>query len=277
MIANYLVVGDPLSEVQSETEKGLNFVKKAGFGLVIENCRANLGLIRTLRGLNSTFGCFDADDYNESDAEQRFASNPLLALSEFFYWTRKLQARFFAGDYASAVEASRRAHQLLWPAASQVETGDFRFYAALAHAAAWNSASSEERQKHFAALNDHHRQLEIWALHCPANFENKTCARQRVKSRALKAGCSTLNTSTKRRSVRHAKTVSHIARRSPTNVQRSFIRREDLLKLPTSICEMPGSAIYAGARTRRFDSSMNGIHRSRQRRLHPTLAPFSPS
>ena len=33
---------------------------------------------------------------------------------------------------------------LLWPAASQVETGDFRFYAALAHAAAWNSASSEE-------------------------------------------------------------------------------------------------------------------------------------
>ena len=103
-----------------------------------------------------------------------FASNPVLALAEFFYWTRKLQARFFAGDYASAVEASRKAHQLLWTAASQVETGDFRFYAALAHAAAWNSASSEERQKHFAALNDHHRQLEIWALHCPANFETKT-------------------------------------------------------------------------------------------------------
>ena len=174
LIANYLAVGDPLSEVQSEAEKGLNFVRKAGFGLVTENCRANLGLIRTLRGLTSTFGCFDAHDYNESDTEHRFASNPLLALSEFFYWTRKLQARFFAGDYASAVDASRKAHRLLWTAASQVETGDFRFYAALAHAAAWNSASSEERQKHFAALNDHHRQLEIWALHCPANFETKT-------------------------------------------------------------------------------------------------------
>ena len=174
LIANYLLVGDPLSEVQSEAEKGLNFVEKAGFGLVTENCRANLGLIRTLRGLTSTFGCFDTDDYNESDTEHRFASNPVLSLSEFFYWTRKLQARYFAGDYASAVEASRKAHQLLWTAASQVETGDFRFYAALAHAAAWNSASSEERQKHFAALNDHHRQLEIWALHCPANFETKT-------------------------------------------------------------------------------------------------------
>jgi PAS domain S-box-containing protein len=174
LITNYLAVGDPLSEVQSEVEKGLSFVKKAGFGLVAENCGAQLGLIRTLRGLTSTFGCFDAHDYNESDTERRLASNPALALAEFFYWTRKLQARFFAGDYASAVEASRKAHQLLWPAASQVETGDFRFYAALAHAAAWNSAASEEREEHFAAVNDHHRQLEIWALHCPANFETKT-------------------------------------------------------------------------------------------------------
>ena len=173
LITNYLAVGDPLSEVQSEVEKGLDFVKKAGFGLVAENCKAQLGLIRTLRGLTSTFGSFDAHDYNESDTEDRLASNPVLALAEFFYWTRKLQARFFAGDYSSAVDASRKASQLLWPAASQVETGDFRFYAALAHAAAWNSASSDERQKHFAALNDHHRQVEIWAVHCPANFETK--------------------------------------------------------------------------------------------------------
>ena len=173
LIANYLVVGDSLSEVQSEVEKALDFVERASFGLVIENCRANLGFIRTLRGLTPTFGCFDTDDYNESDAEHRFASNPALALSEFFYWTRKLQSRFIAGDYASAVEASEKAHQLLWPASSQVETGDFRFYAALARAAVWKLASAEDRQKHFDALKDHHRQLEIWALHCPANFETK--------------------------------------------------------------------------------------------------------
>ena len=173
LIANYLLVGDPLSEVESEAGKGLHFARTAGFGLVTENCLANLGLIRTLRGLTSTFGCFDGHDYNESDAEHRYASNPLLSLSEFFYWTRKLQARFFAGDYACAVDASRKARQLLWTAASQVETGDFRFYSALAHAAAWNLASSEERREHFAALSDHHRQLETWALHCPPNFETK--------------------------------------------------------------------------------------------------------
>jgi PAS domain S-box-containing protein len=173
LITNYLAVGDPLSEVQSEAEKSLAFNKKAGFGLVVENAAAQLGLIRTLRGLTSTFGCFDTDDYNEADTEHRFASNRALVLSEFFYWTRKLQARFFAGDYATAIEASQKAHKLLWPAASQVETGDFRFFAALARAAAWNSASSEGRQEHVDALKNHHRQLEVWALHCPANFETR--------------------------------------------------------------------------------------------------------
>ena len=191
LITNYLTVGDPLSEAQSEVESGLHFVKKAGFGLVTENCAAQLALIRTLRGQTSVFGCFDADDYSESDTEHRLASNSALALAEFFYWTRKLQAKYFAGDYASAVEAARKAHRLLWPAASQVETGDFRFYAALAHAAAWNAGSPEEREKHSLALDDHHRQLEIWALHCPANFENKAALVSaevaRVEGRTLDA------------------------------------------------------------------------------------------
>jgi PAS domain S-box-containing protein len=174
LITNCLTVGDGLAEVQTEAERGLAFVKKAGFGLVAENLGAQLGLIRTLRGVTRSFGCFNDQDYDESEAESRLAGNPVLALAEFFYWTRKLQGRFFAGDYAGAVDASTRAHQLLWPAASQLETGDFRFYGALAHAAAWNSASADKRRQHFDALSEHHRQLETWAKHCPANYENRT-------------------------------------------------------------------------------------------------------
>ena len=174
LITSYLAVGDPLADVQAEVEKGLHFVRKAGFGLVTENCAAQLGLVRSLRGLTPVFGHLDAHDYSEADTEQRFASNPTLALAEFFYWTRKMQARFFAGDYISAVDASRKAHLLLWSAASQVETGDFRYYAALAHAAAWDGAGVEERTAHLAALNDHHQQLAIWALHCPDNFDTRS-------------------------------------------------------------------------------------------------------
>ena len=176
LVTNCLTVGDSLQVVQEEAEKGLAFASRQGFGLVVVNCGAQLGLIRTLRGLTPSFGCFDDEEYSEAETEHHLADNPGLALAEFFYWTRKLQGRFFAGDNAAAVEASQRAHSLLWPAASQVETGDFRFYGALAHAAVWNSASVQGvqgRQKHFETLMDHQRQLKTWAEHCPANHENR--------------------------------------------------------------------------------------------------------
>ena len=35
------------------------------------------------------------------------------------------------------------------------------------------SASPDQRPKHFAALTAHHRQLEVWAEHNPATFENR--------------------------------------------------------------------------------------------------------
>ena len=127
--------------------------KRVGFGYVIHVCGSQLGLVRTLRGLTPTFGCLDYDDYNELDTERSLASNPMLSLAEFCYWTRKMQARFFAGDFASAVDASLKAQRLLWTAPSQIVTADFRLYAALAHAAAWHAASPEGQALTFRSLD----------------------------------------------------------------------------------------------------------------------------
>jgi PAS domain S-box-containing protein len=174
LVANYLIAGDSLAEVQTEAEHGLAFGVRVGFGYVIHVCGSELGLVRALRGLNATFGSLDYDNYNELDTERSLASNAMLSLAEFCYWTRKMQARFFAGDLASAVDASLKAQRLLWAAPSQIVTMDFRFYAALTHAAAWHSASLEGQAWHFEALAAHHKQLEVWLEHCPANFEDRT-------------------------------------------------------------------------------------------------------
>jgi PAS domain S-box-containing protein len=173
MGTNLLAVGDPLAEVQPEVENGLEFARNARFGLVVDFMTVQLGLIRTFRGLTPKFGCFDDEGFDELRFEHHLASNPVLALAEFWYWTRKLQARFFARDYASAVEASLNAQRLLWSSPSQFETAEFRYYGALAQAASWDSASPDQRQQHFEALAAHHRQLEIWAEHCPENFGNR--------------------------------------------------------------------------------------------------------
>jgi PAS domain S-box-containing protein len=173
LVTNYLVVGDLLAEAQGEAEKGVAFAKSVRIGLVVDIVGSDLQLIRSLRGLTHKFGSFNDSEFDEAEFERHLASNPALADPGFGYWTLKAQARFFAHDYASAVDASLRAQQLLWAAPALLEQAAFRFYGALSHAAAWDSAFPDERQKHFEALTAHHKQLELWAEHCPANFENR--------------------------------------------------------------------------------------------------------
>src|SRR5262247_232909 len=89
------------------------------------------------------------------------------------YWIRKLQARFFAGDYVSAVEASVAAHRLLWTSPSYSETAEAHFYGALSHAACCDAARPAQYPDHVRALRAHHRQLMESAEHCPENFANR--------------------------------------------------------------------------------------------------------
>ena len=173
LLTNYLVVGDPLAEAQAEAERGVAFAKSVRLGLVVDIVGSDLQLIRSLRGLTHEFGSFNDSEFGEAEFERHLASNPALADAGFGYWTLKAQARFFAHDYASAVDASLGAQQLLWATPTLLEQAAFRFYGALSHAEAWNSASPDEKRKHFEALSTHHKQLQIWAEHCPSNFENR--------------------------------------------------------------------------------------------------------
>ncbi len=168
-----LTAGDPLLEVQREAEHALAFAQKARFGLIGDLIATKLRLIRTLRGLTPKFGSFDDAEFDESRMERRFATNPDLARAECTYLTRKLQARFFAGDYGAAVNASSRAQSLLWTSLTTLEATDYHFYGALSRAGFYDSALPDQRQQHLEALAIHHRRLEVWAASCPENFENR--------------------------------------------------------------------------------------------------------
>jgi PAS domain S-box-containing protein len=170
LVTNFLVVGDPLAEAQTEAEKGVEFAKRARVGLVVDIIRSDLQLIRTLRGLTSKFGSFNDKQFDEAAFERHLASNPAFEEAGFGYWTLKAEARFFAGDYASAVDASSKAQQQVW--VTLLEPAGYRFYSALSHAASWDSALPDKQKDHFEALTANHRQLKLWAEHCPDNFEN---------------------------------------------------------------------------------------------------------
>jgi PAS domain S-box-containing protein len=173
LTTNLLAAGDPLDDAQREAENGLAFAQKARFGPVIDRMSAQLGLIQTLRGLTPTFGSFDDGQFDELRIELRFTRNPDLAHAECWYWIRKLQARFFAGEYSAAVEASSRAQTLLWTTPSHFETAEYHFYDALSRTACCNSARTAEMQQHLEAVAAHYKQLQVWAANCQDNFENR--------------------------------------------------------------------------------------------------------
>src|SRR5258707_10494520 len=173
LITNLLASGEQLAEVQREAEDSLAFERKVRFGRLIDIVTTQLALIRTLRGLTPKFGCLDDGDMDEPRMEHHLSSNPVLAMAACWYWIRKLQARYLAGDHTAAMDASSKAQRLLWTSPSRWETVEFCFYSALTHAASWDFAPPDQKQQHFEALRAHHNQLDIWVRNCPENFENR--------------------------------------------------------------------------------------------------------
>jgi signal transduction histidine kinase len=171
--SNLLFAGEPLPEVQGEAEHGLAYARKARFGLVIDVITTQLAMIRMLRGLTLKFGYFDDGQFNELRIEDHLSSNPALALAACWYWIRKLQALYLAGDYAAARDAASKAQRLLWTSSLYFEEAEYHFYGALAQAAHCDCAPAGERQQCMEALTAHHRQLQVWAENCPENFENR--------------------------------------------------------------------------------------------------------
>jgi PAS domain S-box-containing protein len=174
LVQNLLSTGEPLADVQREIEAGLAFAHKGKFDLVVSILTTFLQLVRSLRGLTPKFGSFDDTEFDELRHEQHFSNTPVLWMSEFLYWARKLQARFLAGDYASSVDAALKAEALLsGERRSHFTTAELHFYGALSHAACWEAAIPERKKWHLSALAIHHQKLEAWAAHCPENFENR--------------------------------------------------------------------------------------------------------
>ncbi|MGL4961403.1 MAG: trifunctional serine/threonine-protein kinase/ATP-binding protein/sensor histidine kinase [Inquilinus sp.] len=184
---NFLAAGDPLVEAQRQAEIGLEFAEGARFGHQIDIIATQLGLVSTLRGFTPEFGWFDDGQPGGALVERHYTPNPAV------YWIRKLQARFLAADYRSALDAAAKAQPMLWTMAGFFETAEYHFYAALSHAASCASAVSDrdgpaparpadglhrsshsgERQHHLAALTAHHKRLAVWAENCPENFLNR--------------------------------------------------------------------------------------------------------
>jgi predicted ATPase/signal transduction histidine kinase/tRNA A-37 threonylcarbamoyl transferase component Bud32 len=173
LITTLLAAGGPLGEVQREAERGLEFARRARVGQTSAVITGHLRLIRALRGLTPDFASFDDADFDERSFERHLDGDPRLATAKYYYWIQKLQARFHAGDYRSAMSAEAEVEALLWMWPPFFELAAYHLFAALARAALHDLAPADERPRHRQALRGHHETLKVWAEGCPENFGDR--------------------------------------------------------------------------------------------------------
>jgi predicted ATPase/signal transduction histidine kinase len=185
-----LPAGDPLIEVQTEAESSLNLAQKAKFGYFVALSDIQLALVRTLRGSTKAFGSFEHAQFDPIGFERNLDNYPPQMY--FCYWNRRLQALYFAGDFASAVDASLRAQPLLRTLPTS-EAAEYEFYSALARAAAWASVTEDQWSEYLSALAAHCKLLQTWAEYCPENFQDRAelvaAELARIEGRDMEAGC----------------------------------------------------------------------------------------
>jgi tetratricopeptide (TPR) repeat protein len=223
LVTFLLAAGDPLGDVQREAENGLEFARKAKFEYVVDIIIGQLRFIRTLRGLTPSLSSFNDAEFDEGRFEQHLEADPHLVFAACWYWIRKLQARFYAGDYASALVAASKVEPLL-QTPGHFESAEYLFYDGLARAAQYDAASPEERTRHREVLAATTNRPLYWPRIAPRISET---ARHwsPPSSLASRAAISTQCISMRAPSARHVRTASSKTKRLPMRRLRGFTPR----------------------------------------------------
>ncbi len=167
-----LLRNDPLDTVWRESETGLDFVRKAGYGGIADNLVSQQRFVATMQGRTASLPSFDNAHFDEAAFEAQLVANR-TTMMVFFYWILKLKARFLFGGYVEALAAADKAKALLRISGAHIHLLDYFYYTALAVAALYDGGTVEEQNAWRELLTAHQEQLREWAENCPPTFVDK--------------------------------------------------------------------------------------------------------
>src|SRR5262249_22726189 len=167
-VAALLLRNDSLDAVWRESERGLDFARKARFRHVTDIIVSQQRFIATLQGRTATLSTFSDAQFDEAGFEAQLTGTMMC-----WYWILKLQARLLSGDYDEALAAAEKAKALLRSIFGQIVLLDYFYYTALTVAALYDNASVDEQVGWRDLLKTHREQLSEWADNYPPTFADK--------------------------------------------------------------------------------------------------------
>ena len=89
-VTTLLVRGDPLDEVWRESERALDFVRKARFRDVADIIVSQQRFIATMQGRTANFSTFNDAQFDEATFETQLTGDRMRAMV-CFYWIRQTE------------------------------------------------------------------------------------------------------------------------------------------------------------------------------------------
>jgi PAS domain S-box-containing protein len=188
--------GVPLDSAWRESDKALDFVRKAKYQDMVDVIVIYRRFIANMQGRTTSFSTFSGsgpggESFDEAAFEAQLGADR-TSMMMFRYWLLKMKARYLSGDVADAMAAARNAKALHWSAAAlMLLMLDYHYHAALVAAAAHDSTTGDEQRAWREELAGHQALLREWADGNPATFADKhalVCAEiARIEGRDVEA------------------------------------------------------------------------------------------
>ncbi|WP_434427068.1 AAA family ATPase [Nannocystis pusilla] len=171
-VADLLVLGEPLDQVDQEIERRLDFTRNANFAGSSQVLVGIQRLVRNLQGRTCSRASFSDEVFDDEAYQAEMTASPWMVV-KCWYFIMKLQGLFLSGDYAAALAAGDAAGPLLWCSLAHIQEPEYWYYYALALAAHVSSSAPVRQREALAVLARHEAKLAEWAASCPQNFGHK--------------------------------------------------------------------------------------------------------
>ncbi|MEO5970867.1 MAG: serine/threonine-protein kinase PknK, partial [Bdellovibrionia bacterium] len=161
-------LGQSLEDVSTSIEQNGAFMAKTGF---VESAEAILPLkflVNQLRGL--THSLSSCSDSSVSQEDYEFRLKERFPVVTAWYYIRKMQGQYMAGEYIGALETSEIAKGLLWTSPSFLEMIDYFYFYSLAVAADFKRVSADKQAEYLKILLENQERFSTWTKNCPSNF-----------------------------------------------------------------------------------------------------------
>ena len=164
LVSSRLFSGDPLEEVWRDAEQGTAFAKAWGFELIGSQLAVQRDFALSLMGHKE----------NGFEVPDPAAAIPFKGASlqnVCFHHGARIQINVLAGRHDAAIALAEDTP--FRGVRAYVEFVDYRFYAALAHASAYDASPPERREIHLNSLRQHHDELTARCAQVPVNFADR--------------------------------------------------------------------------------------------------------